>query len=102
MHGSRQTRTADPLALDDDGNDEAEEEGGDSASSSRRPRARNQRAGDIPVVKDATGEKVLESFEVFLKTYVMSFCAGLYCYLKSALVSPMQLSCATIMIQKPN
>ncbi|KAF8522892.1 MCM-domain-containing protein [Hysterangium stoloniferum] len=66
---SRQTRTADPLALDD-GDDEAEEaEEGDGASSRKRPRARNQRIGDVPVVKDATGEKVLESFELFLKTF---------------------------------
>ncbi|KIJ53815.1 hypothetical protein M422DRAFT_222539 [Sphaerobolus stellatus SS14] len=68
---SRQTRTADPLALDDDaddgaGDDEAEEE---TSSRRSRPRAKNQRQGDIPVVKDATGEKVMESFEMFLKTY---------------------------------
>jgi len=70
---SRQTRTIDPLALDDEGSNdapqgegEAEEDNG--TSTRRRTRARNQRQDDIPVVKDATGEKVLESFEVFLKT----------------------------------
>lgn len=69
--GSSHARTVDPLALDDDeprpSNDREEE----NASTSRRStRARNQRMGNIPVVKDATGEKVLESFEIFLKTLV--------------------------------
>ena len=64
---SRQTVAADPLALEDD---DAEADEDDGAGSRRRPRARNQRVGDIPIVKDATGEKVLESFEIFLKKYV--------------------------------
>jgi DNA replication licensing factor MCM6 len=62
---SRLARSTDLLALDDD--DAAPDED-DTASSRRRPRARNQRVGEIPIVKDATGEKVLESFEIFLKT----------------------------------
>ena len=62
---SRQTAPADILALDDDDPGADEDDG---ASSRQRPRARNQRVGDIPIVKDATGEKVLESFEIFLKT----------------------------------
>jgi DNA replication licensing factor MCM6 len=62
---SRQTRTVDPLALYDAS--EAEEDN-DGASSRRRPKGRNQRAGEVPPVKDATGEKVMESFELFLKT----------------------------------
>lgn len=62
---SRQTRAADPLALDDDDQEAAEE---DATSNRSRPRARNQHVGDIPIVKDATGEKVLESFQIFLQT----------------------------------
>ena len=60
-------RTVDPLALDDDAS-EAEEDGG--ARSRSRGKGRNQRVGDVPTVKDATGEKVMESFELFLKTWV--------------------------------
>ncbi|KIJ53813.1 hypothetical protein M422DRAFT_775789 [Sphaerobolus stellatus SS14] len=49
---------ADPLALNDDaddgaGDDEAEEE---TSSRRSRPRAKNQREDDIPVVKDATAK----------------------------------------------
>jgi DNA replication licensing factor MCM6 len=60
----RQTRAADPLALDDDDGEAVEE---DAATNRSRPRARNQHIGDIPIVKDATGEKVLESFQLFLQ-----------------------------------
>lgn len=65
---SRLTRTVDPLALDDDNDPPEVEAEEDGRSSRRRVRAQNQRQAHIPVVKDATGEKVMESFEVFLKS----------------------------------
>ncbi|KIJ35892.1 hypothetical protein M422DRAFT_261848 [Sphaerobolus stellatus SS14] len=46
------------------GNEEAEEQ---TMNRRNRPRAKNRRREDIPVVKDATGEKVMGSFELFLK-----------------------------------
>jgi DNA replication licensing factor MCM6 len=55
------------------GDDEAEEdqEGGESAARRRR-RTRGQINGDVPLVKDAVGESVAESFEAFLKGCVPS------------------------------
>lgn len=55
---------ADALAL---GNDEAEEDNEEVPGRSRRKRPR-QMNGDVPIVKDAVGESVAESFETFLKT----------------------------------
>jgi DNA replication licensing factor MCM6 len=56
---------ADALAF---GDDEAEEEQeGDESAVRRRRRARGQVNGDVPLVKDAVGESVAESFETFLK-----------------------------------
>ncbi|KAF8165596.1 MCM2/3/5 family-domain-containing protein [Crassisporium funariophilum] len=55
---------ADALAM---GGDEAEEDNGDPEfRKRRRPRQTN---GDVPMVKDAVGESVAESFETFLKTF---------------------------------
>ncbi|KAG9317826.1 MCM2/3/5 family-domain-containing protein [Chiua virens] len=60
-------RPTDALAF---GNSEAQEEQAqDEAGTRHRRRARNQPGGDIPVVRDAVGESVCESFETFLKTY---------------------------------
>jgi DNA replication licensing factor MCM6 len=58
----------DPNAMeqdDDDDRPQAEEDG-----LKRGPRAKGKRARmnlDVPPVRDATGEKVMESFEQFLK-----------------------------------
>lgn len=52
------------LALDDD-EGEAEEE--DEAGGRKRRRPRTQ-GTDVPLVKDAVGESVVEAFEKFLKT----------------------------------
>lgn len=59
-------RAADPLAIEDSGPDalEAQEEG---EVQPRRARARNQIDANVPPVKDVTGEKVMDSFEHFLR-----------------------------------
>lgn len=46
--------------------DEAEEEA--EEGNTRRRRRPRQVNGDVPMVKDAVGESVAESFETFLKT----------------------------------
>ncbi|KAI0775375.1 MCM2/3/5 family-domain-containing protein [Irpex lacteus] len=59
--------TADALAFGDE-----EGEGGDQDAVEPRRRARNRQSqmnADVPIVKDAVGESVRESFEVFLKTF---------------------------------
>jgi DNA replication licensing factor MCM6 len=58
-------RTADALTL---GDDEAEEDEDANEGGRRRRRTRGQVNGDVPLVKDAVGESVAESFETFLKT----------------------------------
>lgn len=71
-------RAADPLNFDDEavvggGAPEAQDEDDAAAARRRRPKAaRNQQAltGDVPPVKDQTGEVVLEHFEAFLTKYV--------------------------------
>ncbi|KAF7432668.1 MCM DNA helicase complex subunit mcm6 [Pleurotus ostreatus] len=55
----------DALAL---GDDEAEEETQDTAGGRRRRRPKGN-AADVPIVKDAVGESVADSFETFLKTF---------------------------------
>ena len=58
----------DALALDDiDGAADAD---GDLEGTQRRRRAgrRGQIADDVPLVRDALGEQITESFETFLKT----------------------------------
>ncbi|GBE79886.1 DNA replication licensing factor mcm6 [Sparassis crispa] len=62
----RRTRT-DALALGDEDAEPAAE--GDDSTSRRRRRARGQLDIDIPIVKDAVGESVQESFETFLRTF---------------------------------
>lgn len=60
--------TADALTL---GDEEAGEEGGEQGGGARKRRKpRAQVNGDVPLVKDAVGESVAESFETFLKTCV--------------------------------
>lgn len=56
------------------GDDEAEEEeDGNESSARRRRRARGQANADVPLVKDAVGESVAESFETFLKKWEFTF-----------------------------
>lgn len=62
-------RGSDALNL---GDDEAEEvpDGDDAgARRRRRPRGQGQLNADVPIVKDAVGESVQESFETFLRTF---------------------------------
>jgi len=63
-------------AMGDDGvagrrGPEAEEDG--AAQQNRRRRPKGQMNMDVPPVRDATGEKVMESFELFLKTYAIIY-----------------------------
>ena len=81
---STRTRNANPMALgDEDGTDAMNDDGiagrrgpeaeeGDAAPQNRRRRPKGQVNMDVPPVRDATGEKVMESFELFLKTYAVS------------------------------
>lgn len=67
-HGTPRRRrpVADALTFgDEDGDDMPEDE----AAPRRRGRARQIINVDVPLVKDAVGESVRESFENFLKTY---------------------------------
>ncbi|KAF8806336.1 MCM-domain-containing protein [Phlegmacium glaucopus] len=58
-------QVTDALAM---GGGEAEEESQEAGGNKRRRRPR-QVNGDVPMVKDAVGESVAESFETFLKTF---------------------------------
>ncbi|KAF5387920.1 hypothetical protein D9615_000640 [Tricholomella constricta] len=57
---------ADALTL---GDDEAAEDAGEESVARKRRRPRTQGNGEVPLVKDAVGESVAESFETFLKTF---------------------------------
>lgn len=66
--GNGNAVSGDALALDDiqqDNNGNGEEE---AATQRRRARARGRIEGDVPLVRDAIGERITESFETFLKT----------------------------------
>lgn len=68
----RPRQTNDALAFDDADREDGEEE---VQGTRRRARPRQgQLDGNIPIVKDAVGESVRESFEAFLKTYVSYMC----------------------------
>ena|ERR1700691_537739 len=68
---ARRQQPADALAF---GDDEAEEEQeGDGSAARKRRRARGQANADVPLVKDAVGESVAESFETFLKGSVFCY-----------------------------
>ncbi|KAG6910996.1 hypothetical protein DXG01_006050 [Tephrocybe rancida] len=56
--------TADALTLGDEAEEDGDEQGG--GRKRRRPRTQN---GEVPLVKDAVGDSVAESFETFLKTF---------------------------------
>ncbi|TFK43789.1 MCM2/3/5 family-domain-containing protein [Crucibulum laeve] len=51
------------------GDDEAEQDNEEDAGGRRRRRPRTQGNENVPLVKDAVGESVAESFETFLRTY---------------------------------
>ena len=61
----RQPTTTGALDL---GEDEEEAHVDDGSAARRRKRVRGQIVTDVPMVKDAVGESVAESFETFLKT----------------------------------
>lgn len=63
----RQRVAIDPLALAGVNGGEDEEEDAAAAAGQRRGGRRNRMPGDIPPVRDATGEKVMEQFEAFLR-----------------------------------
>ncbi|EJU01264.1 MCM-domain-containing protein [Dacryopinax primogenitus] len=65
--GRRQA--ADPLALNGNADDQPRPPQEEDPDTRQRRRARRQFEEDVPQVKDQTGEKVRESFEVFLKDY---------------------------------
>ncbi|KAG8993110.1 MCM DNA helicase complex subunit mcm6 [Tulasnella sp. JGI-2019a] len=65
----RQRVAIDPLALAGVNGGEDEEEDAATAGGQRRGGRRNRMPGDIPPVRDATGEKVMEQFEAFLKEF---------------------------------
>ena len=50
------------------GDDEDEVHVDDGSAARKRKRVRGQIVTDVPVVKDAVGESVAESFETFLQT----------------------------------
>ncbi|KAF5358990.1 hypothetical protein D9758_004830 [Tetrapyrgos nigripes] len=59
-------RTTDVLTLDDEAEEETTQETG---GRKRRRQRTQQQTGDVPLVRDAVGESVAESFETFLKTF---------------------------------
>ena len=57
------------------GDDEAPEaEETTQTRARRRARGQGNANADVPLVKDAVGESVAESFEAFLKTYAIKSC----------------------------
>ncbi|EDR12754.1 uncharacterized protein LACBIDRAFT_188723 [Laccaria bicolor S238N-H82] len=63
--GTPRRPAVDALTLEDD----EDQEPGTGAPSRKRRRPRTQANGEVPLVKDAVGESVAESFETFLKTF---------------------------------
>jgi DNA replication licensing factor MCM6 len=63
-NGTPRRQFTDALAM---GGREADEENQEAGGNRRRRRPR-QANGDVPMVRDAVGESVAESFETFLKT----------------------------------
>jgi DNA replication licensing factor MCM6 len=60
-------RTGDALTLDEADRQDVDESQ-DGASARKRRRPRTQANGDVPLVKDAIGESLADSFEAFLRT----------------------------------
>ncbi|EJD45673.1 DNA unwinding-related protein [Auricularia subglabra TFB-10046 SS5] len=72
---SARTRDALDMSTAERAADEAEEEGAQGRGRrSRRPRNAVDR--NVPTVRDVTGEKVQEAFEIFLKTYTPNVTLG--------------------------
>jgi len=67
----RQPPTTTTGALDL-GEDDEEAHADDGSAARRRKRVKGQIVTDVPMVKDAVGESVAESFETFLKTLILS------------------------------
>ena len=69
VNGNGIANGADALAIDDIAQD-ANMEGGEEEIAARRRRARTHGRidGDVPLVRDALGEQITESFETFLET----------------------------------
>ena len=63
-NGTPRRQFTDALAMGDGETQEDNQE----ADGNRRRRRPRQAYGDVPMVKDAVGESVAESFETFLKT----------------------------------
>ncbi|KAK2466020.1 hypothetical protein APHAL10511_001662 [Amanita phalloides] len=61
----RTARTTDALNLDT----VPDEASNDPSATRKRRRPRTQQNGDVPLIRDAVGESVAESFETFLKSY---------------------------------
>ena len=60
-------RTGDALTLDEADAQEVDDTQ-EGASARKRRRPRTQATGDVPLVKDAIGESLADSFEAFLRT----------------------------------
>ena len=67
----RQQPTATTGALDL-GDDEEDAHADDGSAARRRKRVKGQIVDDVPMVKDAVGESVADSFETFLKKLTFS------------------------------
>lgn len=59
---------------------DAADEGNEPGGTNRRRKKPRQVNGDVPMVKDAVGESVAESFETFLKTFAVLFYYGCFWY----------------------
>lgn len=68
----RNRQPIDALAFGDEDQDDDDAAEDVAARKRARPRGQNGLETDIPIVKDAVGESVRESFETFLKTWVLS------------------------------
>jgi DNA replication licensing factor MCM6 len=67
IHGRSPRRIADALAIGDEEDNQNED-----ATSKRRRKIKGPTI-DVPLVKDAVGESVAESFETFLKTFAQIY-----------------------------
>jgi DNA replication licensing factor MCM6 len=81
-HGGLPRRVADALAI----GDEDDEDSSEDPTGRKRRKARGP-IGDVPLVKDAVGESVAESFESFLKTFVQSHFARVHLGSQSMAIS---------------
>jgi hypothetical protein len=80
------------------GNGEAEE--GQTGGQRRRGARPNQLDGNVPPVRDATGEKVLEGFQTFLKRFIIIFTLVFLTPKPSLLVLQKAYSSLPLLVQK--